>query len=83
MVSGPAPLQIITETNRSNKKLGSHLHDYSAHLVQLWPLLSKDLNLDDLVILSNLYQLYSGFDQLFSTVLLIKADVPGKYCVLQ
>jgi len=58
MVSGAAPLQTIMETNRSNKKLCSHLHGYSAHLAKLWPLLSTDLNPDDLLVIpSNLYQL--------------------------
>lgn len=72
-----APLQTIRETNRSNKKLCSHLHGYSAHLAKLWPLLSEDLNQDDLpVIPSNLYPFFSGFNQLFSTVLLTKAEVP-------
>ena len=84
MVSGAAPLQTITETNRSNKKLCSHLHGYSTHLAKLWPLLSKDLNPDDLLVIpSNLYHLYSGFDQLFSTVQLTKAEVPCKYSMLQ
>lgn len=84
MVSVAAPLQTIMETNRSNEKLCSHLHAYSTHLAKLWPLLSKDLNPDDLLVIpSNLYSLYSGFDQLFFTVLLTKAEVPCKYNILQ
>lgn len=63
MVSGAAPLQTIMKTNRSIKELCSHLHGYSAQLAKLWLLLSKDLNPDDLLVIpSNLYHLYSGFD---------------------
>lgn len=84
MVSGAALLETIMETNRSNEKLCSHLHGYRARLAKLWPFSSKDLNLDDLLLIpSDLYQLYSGFAQLFAAVLLTKAEVPWKYSRLQ